>query len=151
MTHAATILLSLLLACRPQVDVEPVAAPVEVSELSQRLQAELMVARGRYAEGERQAAADAIRAAYDGTFAELEPVLRAHDADATLALEYSFGRAAAHASARGERAVAADIDDLIAMLRAAIDGLPAPTGPDGLPLPTPQATGGITTVPAEGP
>ncbi|MCK6505069.1 hypothetical protein L6R53_17000 [Myxococcota bacterium] len=146
------LLLLLALACGPTEApvVEP--APPLAQELARTLATDLMAARTRYSEGDAEAASHAIRAAYDGPFAALEPILRAHDPQATLELEYAFGRAATHAARKGSDAVPVELDALIADLRQAVAALPVA---EGQPAPADGAAGAggagnpeITTVPA---
>jgi hypothetical protein len=147
------LLLLLALACGP-AEVPPVEpAPPVAQELARGLATDLMAARTRYSEGDAAAAAQAIRAAYDGPFAALEPILRAHDPQATLELEYAFGRAAAHAERKGSDAVPVELDALIADLRQAVAALPVAEGQAAPAEGAPGAEGAgnpeITTVPAK--
>lgn len=149
----AALLLLLALACRPEVVDEVEPAPPLAQELARTLATDLMAARTRHSEGDAQAAADAIRAAYEGPFAALEPILRAHDPQATLELEYAFGRAAAHAERKGAEGVPAELDALIADLRQAVAALPVAEGQPGAAAGGAPAEGAaenpeITTVPA---
>lgn len=138
-------LLLLLLACRPQTDVEVLSEPVEAEKLGVVLMTELMNGRRAWTEGDRAGAAAIVRAAYRGPFAEIEPALRAHDPQGTLELEYAFGQLALRAEGKSQPDVPARFDALIADLKERLAALPRPeAGPDQ----PPPLEGGVTTVPA---
>lgn len=170
-----TLILALVLACGPGANPVEEAAPATTLDVADEVVGALMAARTRCADGEYTAAAETIRAAYAGPFAALEPALRAHDPQATLELEYSFGRVAARAARQGGGkatgtggggggggkgggdAVAVEVDALILDLREAVAALPAPPPVDGQPVAAPRPGAGlpgggpnpeITTVPA---
>lgn len=138
-------LLLLGLACRPQTDVETLPAPVSVEVQRLQLVQQLMAGRRAWTDGDRPRAAGIVRQAYEGPFAELRPLLRAHDPQKTLELEYAFGRLAVRAEGRPQPDVPNQFDLLIAELDRALRALPQPEAAADAPAPL---NGGITTVPA---
>ncbi|NOY28555.1 MAG: hypothetical protein GXP62_22095 [Oligoflexia bacterium] len=126
-------------------------SPVNVEVLDTQLKQELAGARSQLLAGQRQAAADAISASYQGTFKQLAPVLRAHDAQATLELEYAFGQVAVGVARRGSSDAVTQLDSLVLQVDAAVTALPPPPGTltqdPGLG-PT-QKAGGIVVVPQQ--
>lgn len=131
-------LLWVLLACDAQVggaDLgEPAAADVAQAEVDPLvgLHKGIDAARARLRAGDRAGAAAQVRQAYQVSFTALEPLLRAHDPQACLELEYAFGLLAADVErSRSGSDLGADakvlldrVDTAVAAARAAAEAPP---------------------------
>ena len=136
----------LALSCDPPPAPESAPPVVALSPAAHAvaLQQALAQVPALWGADQREAAISVVGQAYAEQFTPIEPVLRAHDPAATLALEYAFGRLAGHLGRRGDaKALQAEVTALSDAVAAAVAALPPPPAAapaldeQGNPIPVP--------------